>query len=85
MPLEELENLIKDIIFLCSKNKNYTQDPSIFEELQKTTINTLTSLRIIITDKEAESLFKLLLYNLPIKNLQFGKSFNFTVYQLFSD
>ena len=87
LSLEDLENFIKDIIFLCTKYKNYTQEPSLFEELQQTTINALTSLRILLSDNEAESTFKLLLYHLPVKfsTSQFVKTFNSNVYQLFSD
>lgn len=87
LSLEDLESLIKDIIFLCTKYKNYTNEPTLFEQLQQTTLQALTSLRVIISDKFAESSFKLLLFHLPVKNSnsQFVKNFNLNVYQLFSD
>jgi hypothetical protein len=85
--VEELESFIKDIIFLCTKYKNYAQEPTLFEELQQTTVSALTSLRVIMSDTEAETVFKQLLYHLPVKNSssQFLKTFNSSVYQLFSD
>ena len=87
LDLEDLETFIKDIIFLCTKYKNYSHEPTAFEELQQTTIQALTSLRVIISDRFAESVFKLLLYHLPVKNSNshFSRSFNSSVYQLLSD
>lgn len=86
MSLEELEVFVKDVIFLCTKYKN-TQQPTLFEELQQNTITALTSLRLILTDLEAETVFRQLLYHLPVKNSSssFAKSFNLLVYKLFSD
>ena len=86
LPLEELETLIKDLIFLCTKYSK-TQQLSLFEELQQSTLTALTSLRLIISDQEAEAVFKQLLFHLPTKNSNssFAKTFNLQVYQLFSD
>ena len=86
LSIEDLETLIKDLIFLCTKYKK-TQQLSQFEELQQTTLTALTSLRLILSDKEAESVFKQLLFHLPTKNSNssFAKTFNLQVYQLFSD
>lgn len=86
VPLDELEIFVKDVIFLCTKYKN-TQQPTLFEELQQNTITALTSLRLILTDSEAENIFRQLLYHLPVKNSSssFAKSFNLLVYKLFSD
>lgn len=87
LPVEELENFVKDLIFLCTKYKNYTQEPTLFEELQQSTVSALTTLRVVISDKDSEIVFKQLLYHLPVKhsNSSFVKNFNMTVYQLFSD
>ncbi|CAG9325941.1 unnamed protein product [Blepharisma stoltei] len=83
---DELKSLVIDIS-QCCKYKQYVQDPSNFEEIQRLTLEALTSLRIVITDKEAEALFKVLLFEIPIKHTtsSFVKNFNEKAYQLFSD
>lgn len=83
---EELKTFAFEIS-QCTKYKNYAQNPSKFEELQHITLEALTSLRIVISDKDAENLFKILLFEIPIKHStsNFVKNFNEKTYQLFSD